>query len=228
MKRAVWLSALVLLTPHHARASDPRATELVGLMTMTVRATTEQFQLAQHIESARLSADALALLDKYLAGMLAEEKRVKGGLADPGAVKMYEHALGQLEPEWNRVAGNNDLKFVLERMPTFRRVLAERSGKQPELAAQGVAALMAAAQAYEIRYGQLPDRLERLVAPPGGGTPLVENSALTDPWGRPYRYDPAGPKNAGVRPDVWSLGPKPDEPTGMIGNWQAKPPEKPP
>jgi hypothetical protein len=223
MKWTVWLSAVFLLAAQHLRASDPRATELVGLMTMTVRATTEQLRFVQHLETARQSADALGQLDKYLAFMLAEEKRVKVSNADPGALKLYEQAVGELEPEWKRIASRDELKYVLDRMPTFRRVLTERAGGRPGVAAEGVRGLTAAAQAYEIRFGQLPERLEQLVAPPGGGPPLIERDALTDPWGRPYRYDPAGPQNAGVRPDVWSLGPDPNDPKGVISNWQSRP-----
>ena len=227
MKRIVGLSALILLAAPPARASDPRATELVGLMTMTVRATTEQLQLVQHIESARLSADALGQLDKYLAFMLAEQKRTKTDNADPGALKMYERAVRDLEPEWNRVAARDDLKFSLDGLPTFRRFMTERVAGRPGVAAEDLRRLTAAVRVYEVRFGQIPERLDHLLAPPGGGPQLVERDALTDPWGRPYRYDPAGPQNAGVRPDVWSLGPDPNDPKGVIGNWSARPLEKP-
>lgn len=229
MKRIVlYLPALVLLAVPHARAADPRATELVGLMTMTVRATTEQLQFVRHIETARQSEDALRQLDRYLAYFLSEERRTKVGTADPGALELYERSVGQLELEWKRVTGRDELKYVLDTMPAFRRVMTERVGGRPGVAAEGVKALTAAAQAYEVRFGQLPERLEQLTTPPGGGPPLVERDALTDPWGRPYKYDPAGPHNAGVRPDVWSLGADSNDPKGVIGNWSAKPPANQP
>jgi hypothetical protein len=228
MKHIAWSIALSLLAIHTARASDPRATELIGLMTMTARATTEQLQFVQHIETARQSVDALRQLDKYLALFLAEEKQIKVSNADAGALKLYERSVGELELEWKRVASRDDLRYVLDRMPTFRRVMTERAGGPPGVAAEGVQALAMAALAYEIRVGQLPDRLDQLLAPPDGGLPLVERDALIDPWGRPYKYDAAGPNNAGVRPDVWSLGPDPNDAKGIIGNWQVKPPEKQP
>jgi hypothetical protein len=40
---------------------------------------------------------------------------------------------------------------------------------------------------------------------------------LKDPWGKPYSYDPAGPKNAGLKPDIWSAGGG----KVLIGNWPA-------
>src|SRR5690349_24655196 len=174
MRRTIGLSALlILLTGHPVWASDPQATELVGLMTMAVRGTTEQLQLVQHIESARLSAEPLGQFDKYFGYFLAQGKRVKIANADRGALQVYERAVSALEPEWNRVAADNDLKFVQERMPAFRRFMAERSGKRPELAAQGAQTLAAAALKYEIHYGQIPERLEQLIIPPGGA-PLVD------------------------------------------------------
>ncbi len=226
MQRIFWPTILSLLVANPVGANDPRATELVGLMTMAVRNATEHLQLVRHSQGAQWAADPLARLDRYLAFMLAEDKRVKIGDAHPDAIKLYERAVDELAPEWKRVEAEEQLKYVLNRMPAFRRVLTERTGGKPSVAAQDVQTLTKAAQAFEIRYGQLPERLEQLAAPPDGGNPFVDRDALTDPWGRPYKYDPAGPRNAGVRPDIWSLGPDPNDPKGVIGNWPATPEAK--
>jgi hypothetical protein len=74
--------------------------------------------------------------------------------------------------------------------------------------------LTVASQTYHLQFGEPPTSLKDLVKPPEG-KPFVEPSALTDPWGKPYQYDPAGPKNGGARPDVWTTTPG----GKVIGNW---------
>lgn len=65
--------------------------------------------------------------------------------------------------------------------------------------------------------GEYPAKLEDLLATK---PPILESkAALIDPWKKPYRYDASGPKNAGVRPDIWTVTPAND----TIGNWPAKP-----
>jgi len=83
-----------------------------------------------------------------------------------------------------------------------------------------VIALSAAVKHYRVQYQVYPEALDALVTPPDGGKPLLlSGDLLKDPWGQPYLYDPAGPKNKGKQPDIWSLGPDPAKPDGVIGNW---------
>jgi hypothetical protein len=50
----------------------------------------------------------------------------------------------------------------------------------------------------------------------------MEANHLLDPWNREYQYAPQGQHNAHVgKPDVWSLGPRLNDPNGIIGNWSA-------
>jgi hypothetical protein len=87
-----------------------------------------------------------------------------------------------------------------------------------------VQTLSRAVEAYKISNGEYPSGLDDLAKKqPGGGPALVEAGALKDPWGKPYSYDPAGPKNAGLKPDIWSAGGG----KVLIGNWPA-PKTKPP
>jgi general secretion pathway protein G len=75
---------------------------------------------------------------------------------------------------------------------------------------------------YMVKYGDPPASLEVLCQPPPeGGRPYLETSALIDPWNRPYMYTAQGQHNAHVgRPDIWSNGPRLNDPNGIIGNWQ--------
>jgi general secretion pathway protein G len=77
--------------------------------------------------------------------------------------------------------------------------------------------LGAAAQRYQLQYGSLPDQLAVLAQPPEG-TPFIEARILNDPWGNAFRYDPSGPRNGGLKPDIWAVAPDGTE----CGNWPAR------
>jgi hypothetical protein len=82
--------------------------------------------------------------------------------------------------------------------------------------------LTTAVQAYEARLGERPSNLELVRTPPDSPGPgFIELDSLLDPWGREYQYDAAGPRNDGRKPDIWSLGPDPNDKAQVIGNWQA-------
>lgn len=67
--------------------------------------------------------------------------------------------------------------------------------------------------AYRIKFDEFPKTLKVLTE---GASALLEAEALLDPWGKPFQYDPAGPKNKGEKPDVWTV--LPDK--SVIGNWR--------
>jgi general secretion pathway protein G len=74
-----------------------------------------------------------------------------------------------------------------------------------------------ACQAYQIRTGEFPPTLQALLQPPQGGAPYLENGmdAIKDPWQKEYQYNPAGPNNGGLKPDIWTTAPD----GVQIGNW---------
>jgi hypothetical protein len=76
--------------------------------------------------------------------------------------------------------------------------------------------LTQACEAYALKNGRFPDRLDQLLVKDAIGGPYLESpDALTDPWGRPFQYDAKGPNNNGARPDIWTV-----TPAGVvIGNW---------
>ena len=92
-----------------------------------------------------------------------------------------------------------------------------------DLARAGVKVLSDAVDAYSIKNGY-PDNLQALTQPDPGGKPFLQSSALKDPWGNDYQYQKMGQHNAQYeKPDIWSLGPKPGDPGGIIGNWSTGP-----
>jgi type II secretory pathway pseudopilin PulG len=71
-----------------------------------------------------------------------------------------------------------------------------------------------AAKTYRLKNDDYPTSLKDLVT---GEKPYIlgGEKALLDPWGKPYQYDPAGPKNDGKKPDIWTETPG----KKVIGNW---------
>src|SRR5581483_3684159 len=79
-----------------------------------------------------------------------------------------------------------------------------------QAAREDVRTLEKAVQAYCIQKGEYPDSLDVLVT-----EDLLTTADLRDPWRGQYKYDPAGKKNKGKKPDIWTVSP--DRKT--IGNW---------
>jgi general secretion pathway protein G len=77
-------------------------------------------------------------------------------------------------------------------------------------------AIAAAAQRFLVKYDRLPESLTELSQPPSGGTPFMDQDGLTDPWGKMFQYDPAGPHNNGQKPDVYTTTPHNE----VVGNWK--------
>jgi len=75
--------------------------------------------------------------------------------------------------------------------------------------------ISSAAQQFKLQFQRLPENIEELFQPPDGHTPFIEQKALQDPWGNPFRYDASGPRNGGMKPDVWAVAPDGSE----CGNW---------
>jgi len=78
-----------------------------------------------------------------------------------------------------------------------------------------IKALTQALQVYKVNKSVFPTTLEELTE---GERPIVKKETLVDPWGRAYLYDPAGPKNGGDLPDIWTVTPG----KVVIGNWPEK------
>jgi hypothetical protein len=72
-----------------------------------------------------------------------------------------------------------------------------------------------ACQYYHLDNGEYPPDLETLAKPrPDGAKAFINAGALKSKTGGAFKYDPAGPKNQGLKPDVW-VGTN----NSKIGNW---------
>ena len=80
-----------------------------------------------------------------------------------------------------------------------------------------------AVAAYKSSQAVLPESLEALTqTQPGGSGPLLPASALNDPWGRPFHYEPSKLHPETDQPLIWSEGGSPGEPGSKIENWSIK------
>jgi hypothetical protein len=87
---------------------------------------------------------------------------------------------------------------------------------QERFAVRKIRHLTEACQSYRLTNGDWPTSLDTLAGTePDGRHTFLYADDLTDPWGHPYQYDPAGPKNDGQQPDIWTRTPQGKE----IGNW---------
>ncbi|MCI0379027.1 MAG: type II secretion system protein GspG [Gemmataceae bacterium] len=98
--------------------------------------------------------------------------------------------------------------------------LSESKISTAKIQAQNIAK---AIQTYEIDHGVVPQNLEALLQKSeiGKGPYLTEQSAIFDPWGRQFQYDPTGQRNAAAGatitiPDVFTTAPDGKE----VGNWK--------
>jgi hypothetical protein len=91
----------------------------------------------------------------------------------------------------------------------------EEAGGAVDLAQTKI--LTQACEAYKLDNGDWPPNLEALAMQrPNGSAPILDSAALQPrsvPNGR-FQYDPSGPNNRGMKPDIWVDGPH-----GKIGNW---------
>jgi general secretion pathway protein G len=77
--------------------------------------------------------------------------------------------------------------------------------------------LAAAADTYRLNNGQYPTSIEQLTqTQPNGSSAIVPPDKITDPWGKPYRIDPNGAHNQGLKADVYTTTPK----GATIGNFR--------
>lgn len=57
---------------------------------------------------------------------------------------------------------------------------------------------------YKLKHGDYPASLETLTQPNGGDPPTCSREEILDPWGKLYQIDSNGPKNLGVRADIFT------------------------
>jgi general secretion pathway protein G len=88
--------------------------------------------------------------------------------------------------------------------------------KEKVAKAQVMGDLTTAVQSYKLNTGNYPASLEALtVQSENGDPPLLKHDAIISPFGAMYDYNPAGPNNGGMQPDISCTTPG----GKTIGNW---------
>src|SRR5262245_8559051 len=81
-----------------------------------------------------------------------------------------------------------------------------------------------ACESYKLQNGEYPPTLEALTQfnQVTGGKPFLEADKIYVPWSNGtvlFGYDPAGPNNSGLKPDVYFIHP---DSGNAVGNWNLK------
>jgi hypothetical protein len=201
-----------------ARADDPDAGALVKDLLASQKETVEVLKLikdSKSAEAARAQLDRLGgecQRKEFALGRLPPQVRHEA-LAKHG--KERAELSRQMGTECARVEKIKGLQLLLRDYHPFRT----HGGEGLRAAARQKALdLMRAVQAYHLTHGELPASLAMLAEKgKDGERPFATADDLLDPWGKPYQYDPAGPKHDGFKPDIWTVDPA-DGKT-KIGNW---------
>jgi hypothetical protein len=156
-------------------------------------------------------AGALANVDKEVQ-RLSKEPQVVKPITQAALWKRWQKGLQELQ------ASNAAQKAVIDQNKLQRAKLDVKS-------------LQTALTAYLTINGAYPESLADLSRrQPKGGAALLKAEGLTDPWNRPYQYDPNQRNRKTDVPRVWSQGPEPGQPGSEIANWtpDAAPPKSEP
>jgi len=99
--------------------------------------------------------------------------------------------------------------------------LLPQLNKSKEGAAKAKAmTLDTAIQTYVKNNSRAPASVADLTVqdPENDNKPYVADDAILDPWGQQYVIDPAGPRNKGAKPDVYTTSPE----GKIIGNFRSQ------
>jgi hypothetical protein len=203
----------------------------------------EGIGIAKEATTVLKSVTDRASAEAALPKLKALQERFTAATKKFDALKLSAEQLGQLKPQYvELIRAADDLEgevarvkkipaaaavlkdvFTLKQADEAKTAIAELEKAKIAVARLGAVALMQALDIYKVKHGEYPATLAALAEnQPDGGPALISADKLNDPWGRAYLYNPVGPKNKGLRPDVWSTGPDPKKPDGVIGNWQDK------
>jgi hypothetical protein len=231
MRTCLGVVLLLAVTPAAVGAEDREAgiKEAIGLLKEALpilKTVTDKASAEAALPKLKALDDRITALEKKEAALPKateeERKRLEAKYKEP-----LEKVLTDLGQEFERIgkipAASAVLKdvFPLKQLHAGKGLVAQYEQVKISVARIEVRALEQQLQVYKLSNGDYPQNLEALAQPqPSGGAALVPKEKLLDPWKRPYQYNPAGPKNQGLKPDVWSLGPNPKNADGVIGNWQ--------
>jgi hypothetical protein len=211
---------LLVLAPSRAPTDDAEA--LLKESLKLVNDMTEILKSVKDKASAEAALPKLKPIDERLAVLKKKEGDLKLSAEekDQLATKYkaaIETAMKAFGTEVKRVEKLPEVKALLVKELTLfkkaEKLIQELEETKAVAAKVQIKLIDSAIQLYQLNTDQVPKSLKALTE---GDKPALKPEALIDPWGKPYQYDPAGPKNKGKKPDVWTVTPG----KKVIGNWE--------
>ena len=186
--------------------------------------------LLKSIKDAKSAEESLAKLDDPVERLVIRLEALHA-LFDTGEAaelkgkygKSLKEAQADLSSELERLGKDAEALRVLNTNKEWKGLISHIQASREGMVARAkreVKALESAVQNYVNKNGNYPEKLSMLAEKqPKGGAPLVKESALIDPWDRPYQYDNKDFNKFNGMPQIWSEGPDPKDPKGKISNW---------
>jgi hypothetical protein len=221
MKSAV-LSAVLLGT--WCASGDPDPEKVAKDVLQSMQDVTAVLKTVKDKDSADAAARKLEEPAKRL--LVAVEAGNKIPRDDPDVAKVLEKFAEQMakagrdfQLEVDRLLKEPELQKILRKSPAWRQSDLQFQESKLARAKLDVKTLEVAIQAWHVKFAEWPASLEKLTEPSKDTPAFLLKSALTDPWGRPYRYDPKQRHPKTDVPLIWSDGPIPRDAGGRIANW---------
>jgi hypothetical protein len=178
---------------------------------------------------ARANADVIVLLDTTTGDLYSAQARdiqpYHARFRDNGR---YEKKEGKKDDfPFEKKEKDFDLKKSppIDKKGDFKEKFDEKKGdlepdrlskRKAEIARIWAYNLEKALRAYFVDHDSMyPKDLMDLTLKDENGGPYILAEGLLDPWGKAYSFDPAGPRNGGKKPDVFTRSPE----GKLIGNW---------
>jgi hypothetical protein len=220
------LVTLVLVPVALARAGGETAEALAQDMLKTLKEIKTLLATVKDQKTAEAARPQMLDLGKRLAKLmnremiLEKDPEQKKRLAElkKNYQKEGKAILEDISREMKRVKDLPGVPKVLRDVPLLEIFDADNARR--ERAKVDVQTLTRAVDTYFIANGAYPETLKQLTE---GMKPFLEARALTDPWGRPYVYEPNIRDEQTNRPLIYSQGPRPGDASGRIRNWPAPP-----
>jgi hypothetical protein len=220
--RTYWVSiGLLALVPSLTLAEDAEADLKDSIKLATD--FTDVLKSVKDKASAEAAVPKLKALDERFAVLKKKEGDIQKLSAEERKKlqtkygKAFVTAMKAIGPELKRIEKLPDVKALLKKKSVLVKKMYEDMEQSEKLkvniAKTEIKTIDTVLQSYFLRFGEFPKNLKALAK---GEKPFLDAESLTDPWKKPYQYDPAGPKNRGNKPDVWTLTPD----KKVIGNWK--------
>jgi hypothetical protein len=233
MKTVVALTALVLpgimlSTPMAgARSLGGEREAEEQLVKDTLQSYKDVTAVLKTVKDAKSAEAALAKLDDPAERLVVRSEALQTLFDKPAAKDLQkkhadalEEAGAALRAEYQRLGKHADALKVLNTNKEWKSLTGHLQAGFVARAKVDVQTLDKAVQTYIVKNGKSPATLQELTQrTPDGGAALLKETALIDPWGNPYQYDPNQLNPYNATPKIWTNGDPAQGGKTPISNW---------